>query len=277
MLKIITATILLLATFPSLAQNLEKITFRAFDADSGEEVTALFSVDGKALDQGQFALDRNQESTIAIEVKTEAGKGYYSRTFNLFLAGYSVRQVVMHVHLARKGQSAVYSRGSVSQAATHLGSAPDRVVALLERVRIETPSHLLSTQFGVHLRFNLARGYFQNCTRRGIDSCDIAASIFDELRNEMKAESSHFVREKIDENALRTADFDRQRLVNVYRRGKWDFRRGSFESAAEAFQALLNEADSGRDDVFSKTQISRAQLVADLSLARLRSEPKGEK
>lgn len=277
MLKLVTALILLIASSYSQAQNLEQITFRAFDADSGDEVPAAFSVDGRALDQGLFALNRNQESTIAIEVKTEAGKGYYSRTFNLFLAGYSGRQLVMHVYLARRGQGAVYSLGSVSQAATHLGSTPDRVVALLERVRSETPSHLFSTQFGVRLRFNLARGYFQNCTRRGIDSCDIAASVFDDLRREMKADSSHFMRERIDENALRTADFDRQRLVNVYRRGKWDFRRGAFESAVEAFQALLSEADSGKDDVFTQLQVSRVQVEADLRLARLRSESTDEK
>ena len=272
MAKIIFLGVLLFITHLSFAQGVERIRFQAFDADSGEDVPAVFSVNGEVLKQGLIIFKKDQESSIAIEVKTDGGTGYYARTFNLFLASYTDRQVVMNVYLARKGQSVVYSRGSVSQAATHLSIHPDRVVALLERIRSETPAHLLSTQFGVNLRFNLARGYFQNCTRRGIDSCDIAATLFDDLRSEMKVDSSHFIRERIDEKALETADFERQRLSNVYRRGKWDFKRGAFDSASDAFQSLLSEADSGNKDVFILIKVARDQVVADLKLAQLKLE-----
>lgn len=164
----------------------------------------------------------------------------------------------------------MYSRGRVSQAAAYLADTPDRVVTLLERIRNETSPHLFTTQFGVRLRFNLARAYFDNCTRRGVDSCEAAAVLFRELQEEMRADPSHFKRERINEASFRTADFDRQRLIKDYRRAKWDFRRGAFEEARESFQAILEEASSGKADIFSQIRVSRSQLNADLALTQQR-------
>lgn len=273
MLRIMLAAALLMVVQDTAGQAVERLTFRALDADTGKPMEAKFDIDGTEINAAGLNLDPAQESTIGIEVTADGGRDYHSREFRLFLASYNERQITINVHLAKRGAGRTYSRGNVRQSASHLASAPDRAVALLERIRAETSEtspHLLRTQFGVMLRFNLASAHFKNCTRRGIDSCQTAADLFDELREEMPGSESIFLNEKIDEQALSTADFETQRLINIYRGAKWDLRRGAFDSAIEGFRSILDEAAQGDGDVFNRLRVDRRQVEEDLKLAAVR-------
>jgi len=252
------------------AQALRQIVFQVYDADSGEPLAASVSVDGNKIDGGRLTLAQDQESTIAIQVQTTAGASYRPRTFNVFLANFTGTQAIQKIYLAPRGaEGRVYSRGNVARATSYRGQDVDRAVALLERIYEESPSDLHGTQFGVYLRYNLAAALFGNCTEKFVDSCDAAKTMFEELLAEFDDRRAMFEAERIGKNNLTTSDFDGQTLINRYRRAKWDLSRGRYESARDAFQELLSEAE-GDARVSTQLKVRVGQLKSDVDLAETR-------
>jgi hypothetical protein len=247
----------------------KNVTFRTFDADTGEPLIAKILIDGIQVPDNKYVLPDDADSRIGIEVAADAGKNYHQRSFTIYLEGLKRSEPYFHIFLAKSSpENSIYTRGMVRVASEYINEQfVDRAVALLERLNVEASMALMESQFGVYLRYNLGRAYWLNCSQRFVDQCLEAKRIFDDLSNHYDQRKNQFIAEAISPEMLRSAiDADSHYRRMTYLRAKWDLSCRRFEDALRAFEDLIGVAE--RDSsILTPLNLTIAGLKRDRDLA----------
>lgn len=254
-------------------QRVSSISIEVMDADSGMPLKAMVSINGEAAGP-VYVLPKDAESSVGMEVRADAGAGYYLRTITVFLEIQKLKQVSYRIYLAPRDSSALHNRADVTRTLPMLNSnGSDRALALLEATLAEIGPGLLETQFGVYLKYNLWRSYFISCTQRFVDYCQQASALRDELLQMQKLKPSYFVAESVPIAELKrsVADITDNAMRLNYLRAKWDLRRGRPEDAIESLEELSG-AVIVDNSLLGRLRITQADLDARLSEARRAAE-----
>lgn len=261
--------LLALSMAASAQQSVAKVEIEVRDARTGEVLEARVTVDGDDI-EGEYVLPPGSESSLLLDVRADAGSGYYPRTMTLFLEAADRRDLRFNIHLAPRNPSAIHNRRSVAAATPFLTPLHvDRAVALLEAVVAETSPTVRNTQFGVFLNFNLWRAYFINCTRRFVDHCTDATTLGAELLAMLPQKKALFEAERIPVAELQRADAtlaDHAYRLS-YQRAKWNLKRNHPEDAAEQLEVLLR-AVTDDPKLLDRLRIRKEDITLLLDRAR---------
>ena len=267
-----TASVILLVAaatpFAAAQQRVTSIGFEVRDAATAEPLTASVFVDGEKVNS-EYKLAEGSESSIGMEVKADAGGGYYPRSMTLFLEAITKTRLVYRIYLAPRNAAPLHNRASVANASRFLQpDHVDRAIALLEAIVEETSPVVRSSQFGVYLKYNLWRAYQAGCTQRFLDYCTKANEANAELLQMQRSKKEHFIAESISTKELERGarDIADSSFRLSYLRAKWDLRRNRPEDAAESLHLLI-EAVEKDPLLLGRLKISRKDIELRLAEA----------
>lgn len=242
----------------------ESIKFSVRDADTNARLVSKIEIDNIELKGGEYELQPNQDSRIAINIRADAGSEYYTRTITVFLEGFNKSSLPFNIYLSQKKPGYIYNRGTVKKASDYINKVyADRAVALLERINMEIEPSLMHSQFGVHLKYNIARAYLANCTLKFVDQCMQAKEIFDSLLSGSESEKQWVLAERISVNELKNITVSRFYNRMKYLRALWDIKCNRYSDAKKAFQQLLNKATTN-PEIFGDIDRNQEGLKQDI-------------
>ncbi|MDH5833395.1 hypothetical protein [Luteimonas kalidii] len=250
-------------------QRVVKIKFEVRDAKTGDTIDAKVTVDGEDV-KAEYILPSGSESSLLLDVRADAGIGYYPRTMTLFLEALGQRDLRFKIHLAPRNPAAVHNRRSVAAATQFLKPVNvDRAVALLDAVVAETSPTVRDTQFGIYLYYNLWRAYFIDCTQRFVDHCAEAATLGKDLLAMLPNNRDLFEIERVPVAELqRSANELADHAYRLsYHRAKWNLNRNRPEDAAELAKSLLR-AVADDPKLLDRLKISKGDIASLLNQAR---------
>jgi hypothetical protein len=278
---------------PSLvisAPPVTTVTFQTFDADTGNPLTANISVSEVSVNEysqeggevigepikisgGKYALAKDANSHIALDIDTDSGGQYNKRRLIIFLEGLSKNSKPSYkIFLAKSSDSeTIYTRGSVKKASEYINNEwVDRAVALLERIDEGSTQDQKETQFGINLRYNLGRAYLFNCTQHFVDQCKVAKDTFDELYNSYDDKQKFFDNEQITKDKLKkNIDIYVEPYYRRmdYLRAKWNIACERFEDALGIFEKLATEAKNN-PSLLNQINLTTEALEKDISFTK---------
>lgn len=263
-------TLIFLVVYSTLqaAPVVRSVKFIIYDADNNKPIPATVIVNGTSLTNGTYPLPADQDSRIALSVTAEAGEKYYSRTITIFLEGLNVAKPIFNIYLAGIQNNYIYTRGAVRKASEFINDEfADRAVALLERINQESSPSLMETQFGIYLKYNLARAYINNCTHKFVDQCNQGKEILTLLRNNYDKYSRMLSAEAVKKGDLddKTPDDHYKRME--YLRAMWNMSAGRYDDAIKALDALIDEANQN-STITTTLKRSLDGLKSDRALAQ---------
>ena len=252
----------LVATPLTLAQQrIASLGFEVRDANNADPLSASVYVDGEKVGP-RYVLPQGSESSIAMEVRADAGAGYYTRTMTIFLEAINQDRAIFRIYLAPRNSSPMHNRASVANASRFLQPGNvDRAIALLESIVEETSPALKESQFGLYLKYNLWRAYFIGCTQKFLDYCSDASDIQRELLRISKNRPDYFLAERVttEELLLGSREILDSKLRLDYHRAKWDLRRNRPEDALVSLKQLIRATEEDAK-LLGRLRITREDL-----------------
>ncbi len=195
---------------------------------------------------------------------------------------YATRKIELHGSVAQRKKNYQFYLGKKLQtytfgyleryrAALAQGDI-DRSIAALEVAYVESGLGKCKTQFDVKLKFNFARSLANACQILGYNSCEVARSLYVELKEEISEIPRIFRAEGISKESLEQTirDMDATKVNRQYTVFRNRFEQGDYENAAGLGEGMLEQFD-GNVVAFSAARLTKDRLREDVGTAYARA------